>query len=165
VLGVLQQADYRVYTANSKAVGGFAAAHPNSLVIGSANNSALGNLWARLAYPGAAPLAILDWRDLAESADVVRDRQNHADAVYVVLDQQTLSQGPTKPPTTNALACWAYVEALVPADLAWGNRLTASAAKSLHAVNSLANALDRLARPAPANVYRVMGNSILCRAG
>ena len=40
LLGVLQQADYRAYTANSKAVAAFSAAHPNSLVIGSANNSA-----------------------------------------------------------------------------------------------------------------------------
>lgn len=162
VLGVLQQADYRVYTANSKAVGGFAAAHPNSLVIGSASNSALGDLWARLAHPGAAKPGILDWRDLVESADVVRDRQTHADAVYTVLDRQTLSRGPTKPPTTTALACWAHVETLVPADLGWGNSLAASAAKALYAVKPLAHALDRLARPEPADVYRVMGANILC---
>ena len=164
LLGVLQQADYRAYTANSKAVAVFSAAHPNSLVIGSANNSALGNLWARLANPDTAHLAILDWRDLAESADVVHDRQTHADAVYVVLDRQTLSRGPTKPPTTNALACWSHVEALVPADLSWGNRLAASAAKALHAVKPLADALDRLARPEHADVYQVMGANILCRA-
>ncbi len=164
LLGVMQQADYRADTANSKAVGLFAAAHPNSLVIGSANNSALGNLWVRLLYPAAAIPNILDWRDLIESAEVVRDRRNRADAVYIVLDRQTLSQGPTKPPTMTSLACWTHVETLLPVDLAWGNSLAASAARALQTVQPLAHALDRLARPEPANVYQVSGANILCQA-
>ena len=165
LLGALNQADIRAFTANTKALALFAVEHPRSLIVGSANNSSLGNTWASLTYPGAAKATIIDFRDYIAMGDSVRQQLREADAVFAVLDRQTMNWYAGMTPVTHALDCWQHEQTLVPADLGLGNQLAAIASAAVAPVKPLAAALARLARPQPADVYRVNGSDALCRAG
>lgn len=165
LLGTLQQADYRAFTANSKALAAFAMEHPRAVIVGSTNNSGMGTLWARLANPGAPTAAILSFRDLSEQENVSRLRLREADAIFAVLDQQTMSWFAGKTPVTNALPCWQYDRILIPAGLGLGNELAELGRGVFGSIPPLAKALDRLARPQRAAVYRVNGHDVLCRGG
>lgn len=162
-LGVLQQADYRAFTANSKAVAEFAVQHPRAVIVGSTNNSSLGEHWARLANPGAPRAAIISFRDVSEHEDINRQRLLEADAIYAVLDRQTMNWYAGKTPVTSALPCWQHELTLEPSGLGLGNELAELASSALWKVRPLADALHRLARPQRADVYRVNGYDALCR--
>lgn len=163
LLGALQQADYRVFTANSKALAAFAVQHPKALIVGSTNNSGMGSLWARLANPGAPMAAIISFRDLDEQQDSSRLLQREADAIFTVVDQQTMKWFAGKAPVTTALACWRLERRLEPTELGLGNKLAKLASIALQPIRPLSTAFDRLAQPLPADVYRVNGGDALCR--
>ena len=88
LLVALQQADYRMFTANSKALSSFAVQHPRAIIVGTTNNSSLGNLWARLVSPGSPRAVILSFRDLNEEDGATHQKLSEADAIFAVLDQQ-----------------------------------------------------------------------------
>jgi 4-amino-4-deoxy-L-arabinose transferase-like glycosyltransferase len=165
LLGALQQADYRAFTANSKALAAFAVQHPRSVIVGSTNNSGMGSFWAGLANPGAPMAVIISFRDLGGQQDVSRLRLREADTIFAVLDQQTMNSFAGKVPVKSALPCWQFKQTLKPAGLGIGNDFAEMASGALRQVKPLADALDRLARPQPANLYRVNGQDPLCRGG
>lgn len=165
LLGVLQQADYRVFTANSKALAAFAATHPRAMIVGSTNNSGLGNLWARLENPGSTIAVIDSYRDLREHEVITQQHLSEADAVFAVLDLQTMNWAAGKTPVTSPLPCWQHEQTLEPAGLGFGNELAELTSGALWWVKPLADALNRMARPLPAEVYRVSGHDVLCRGG
>ncbi|MDO8310516.1 MAG: glycosyltransferase family 39 protein [Sideroxyarcus sp.] len=163
LLGAMQQADYRAFTANSKALAALAVQHPRAAIVGSTNNSSLGNLWVGQMYPGSQRDDIISFRDLNEREDGYPQRLLEADAIYAVLDRQTMNWYPGKAPVTSALPCWQFELTLTPVGLGVGNELAALASAALWQVKPLADALDRLARPQRADVYRVDGRDALCR--
>jgi 4-amino-4-deoxy-L-arabinose transferase-like glycosyltransferase len=164
-LGALQQADYRAFTANSKAVAAFSVQHPRAVIVGSTNNSSLGNLWARQTYPGFRGAPIISFRDLRERRNIERQPLLDSDEIFVVLDRQTMNWYAGKVPMTSALPCWKKETVLMPVGLGVGNELASLASAALWQVRPLADALDRLARPQRADVYRVDGIDALCRGG
>jgi 4-amino-4-deoxy-L-arabinose transferase-like glycosyltransferase len=163
LLGALQQADYRVFTANSKALAEFAVQHPNAVIVGSTNNSQMGNLWASQAHPGSPAAVIISFRDINERKDFARQQLSKADALFAVLDRQTMLWYAGKTPVTSALPCWRYELTLAPTDLGVGNEFAKLVGGTLAKIKPVANALDRLAWPQPAEVYRVNGDDLLCR--
>jgi 4-amino-4-deoxy-L-arabinose transferase-like glycosyltransferase len=164
VLGCLQQADYRAFTANTKSLLIFARNHPEALIIGSTHNSRLGNFLASQATPPASSAYIIDFTDLQNDSASTRQRLQAAQKWFVVLDQQTLDWLPAKAPIKRALPCWQPIVTLTPIDLGLGNTLANWAAEELKVFNPAADALTRLAQPKPAEVYRVMGRDVMCCA-
>jgi 4-amino-4-deoxy-L-arabinose transferase-like glycosyltransferase len=171
-LGLLQQADYRAFVANSKALALWATTQPGALIVGSTNNSSLGNFWAGRAWPGVARAQIMGFGDAAERSEAYERQRVEARAVYAVLDQQTMNWFSGRQPVTSPLPCWgAPIARLTPTDLAIGNRFAAAVARgaqtlagmSLPGAGRAAAALANLATPKPADVYRVSGNDALCR--
>lgn len=162
LLGALQQADYRAFTANTKSVAEFALQHPRAVIVGSTNNSSLGSLWAKLQQPGTPGAAIVSFREVSEGDDTAQSHLRQAEAIFAVLDRQTMNWSAGKAPVTRPLPCWQHVQALEPAGLGAGNQLAAWASAAFAPVKSASNALARLARPEPAHVYRVEGRDVLC---
>lgn len=162
LLGMLQQADYRVFTANSKALAAFAVQHPRAVIVGSANNSGMGNLWSHLAYPNSSLPVIFSFRDFNEHRDLAKQRLQAADAVFAVLDQETMYWAAGKNPVTSPLPCWRHELTLEPNGLGLGNDFAKLASESVSAIQQLRTLLDHLAYPLPADVYRVDGGSVFC---
>ena len=165
LLGALQQADYRVFTANSKAVAALAVEYPQALVVGSQNNSQLGNFWARLEYPGAPSATIFSFRDIVERPSEFQAAQGKANAIFAVLDRQTMNWFAGALPVTKPLACWMPLQSLSPQGLGLGNALAASIYSVLHPFRLADEMFARLALPQRADVYRVNGIDVLCRGG
>ena len=172
LLGFLQQADYRVFTANSKALAEWAIANPRDLFIGSTNNSRMKGLWFKQqdsASPHGTVMSFTDVHDKPAEFSATRDRS--AD-LYAVLDRQTMNWVSGSTPVTEVLPCWHLVQRLKPTDLALGNqmaRVLNQAALNLTAwkipaANAAAAALGALAQPKPADIYRVNGLDPFCRA-
>jgi 4-amino-4-deoxy-L-arabinose transferase-like glycosyltransferase len=165
LLGGLQQADYRAFTANSKALAAFAVQHPRAVIVGSTNNSSLGSLWAEQMYPGSPRAAIICFREVSEQGGTARLQLREADTNFAVLDQQTMNWFAGKTPVTRALPCWQLDRTLVPTGLGLGNELAEFGSGALQSLKPLAAALGRLARPQRADVYRVNGADVLCNKG
>lgn len=165
LLGALQQADYRMFTANSKALSALAFAHPQAVFVGSTNNSGMGSLWGRLANPGVQTPLIISFRDMREHPEEYRMRLREADTVFAVLDRQTMNWFAGKVPVTSALPCWQYELTLEPTGLGLGNRLAEIIGPMVSPIKPVAAALERLAHPEGAKVYRVVGADPLCRKG
>lgn len=165
LLGALQQADYRVFTANTKALAVFSTQHPQSLIIGSTNNSGMGTLMARQVDPSKVATPIISFRDLAEHPELNRQRLLEADAIFTVIDRQTVNWFGGKTPVTSPLSCWRHELTLDPIGLGLGNDLARVGRDLFAAIKPLANALDRLAKPQSGDVYRVVGRDPFCGAG
>ena len=165
-LGALQQADYRVFTANTKALATFAAQNPRTMIIGSTNNSSLGSVWARMENPGEQTAIIDSYRDLSENVEITRKHLQEADAIFAVLDLQTINwMSGSTPPVTTPLPCWQYEKTLEFTGLGLGNQLAKLIGEVFRGIRPLSEAMDRLARPQRADVYRVNGHNVLCSAG
>jgi 4-amino-4-deoxy-L-arabinose transferase-like glycosyltransferase len=162
LLGALQQADYRAFTSNSKALADFAAQHPQSLIVASTNNSSLGELWGRLKYPGSPRAPIISFRGINERQGIVDQRMLSANAIYAVVDRQTMRWYAGSAPVTAALPCWQFELTLKPTDLGFGNKLAEIASDALGRIRPIADALSGLAQPQRADVYRVNGSDALC---
>lgn len=165
LLGALAQADYRVFAANSKAVAAFVAQHPRAQIVGSSHNGRLGNTLVEIDNPGARLTEIISFRDLGDGDSAARRRINAAATVFAVLDRQTMSWYPGSTPISSPLSCWRHEQELEPLGLGLGNELAGLASRLLVSLKPLSETLARLARPRPADVYRVIGNDVLCAAG
>jgi 4-amino-4-deoxy-L-arabinose transferase-like glycosyltransferase len=172
-LGLLQQADYRVFTANSKALALWSTTQPGALIVGSTNNSSLGNFWVDQTRPGVKRAAIIGFDDAGERTAVYERWRSEATAVYAVLDRQTMNWFAGRQPVTRPLPCWGgAIHRLEPADLALGNHFAAAlselaklaAAHGLPGASTTATAFAALAAPKPAEIHRVEGSDALCRA-
>lgn len=162
LLGALQQADYRSFTANSKALAPFAVQNPHSVIFGSVNNSGLGNLWTRLNFPGTPTAVIVDFREASKPKDTTRQELQKADALFAVLDRQTMTWFADKDAVTSTLPCWQHEKTLEPTGLGLGNELARLVSIALEPIGT-PTALERIARPLRADIYRVIGPDVLCR--
>lgn len=162
LLGALQQADYRAFTANTKALAEFALQHPGAAIVGSTNNSRLAGSWATLRQPGSTAAVIVSFREVTEGDDAALKHLRDADTIFAVLDRQTMNWVAGKEPMTKPMPCWKHVQTLEPADLGVGNMLAKWASAVLAPVPPVSDALARLAQPERADVYRVNGRDVLC---
>lgn len=164
VLGAMQQADYRAFTANSKAVVAFAKLVPHATVVGSTNNSLMSGYDAALS-DRSAPLIVRSFADMANGA--VPDPPSGL--LYAVIDPQTTGWMPYGRRVDAPLRCWTPVMQLEPARLGAGNAIAGVAASMLNTgpamLQSVAAALERLARPLPATVYEVNSSDLWCGTG
>lgn len=160
-LGALQQADYRAFTSNSKALATFLIEHPNSMIVGSTNNSSLGNLWAILEFQDAPRTNIISFKEVFEKpfGAIASEGQ----AVFAVLDPQTMNWFSGKAPVTTPLPCWKYELKLKPENLGFGNKIAGWANDIVGLVGHRLSTLDHLSNPQDAEVYRVSGRDPLCR--
>ena len=165
LLGLLQQADYRAFTANSKALADFAVAHPRAVVVGSTNNGRLANFWADRVHPGQPAALVVSFAELSPADPKLLERLRDADEVFAVLDRQTMNWIHGGTPVTTPLACWRQETTLVPSGTGLGNDLAALASLALGPVKPLAAAFEALSRPKPADVFRVSGADVMCRGG
>jgi len=163
LLGALQQADYRVFSANSKALALFAAENPHALIVGSVNNSRLGSALTRIDHPGLASADIVEFDDFNRTSNLIREKVRNSVNIFVVLDAQTLTWGATKAPSPTVLSCWQHIRTLTPVGLAWSNELANRVSQLLHSINRSGTVFDNLARPRKAEIYRVNGTDILCQ--
>lgn len=163
LLGIFQQADYRVFTANTKALATFAVEHPNALIIGSANNSGLGSLWGRLEYPDLEKAAIIDYRDLGQPSDLTKQRLDDAEKIFTVLDHQTIAWFSSPKTVTRPLDCWTYVQTVEPTGFGLGNQVAKLILEVFGGNSSIAGTLGRLVHPLKADIYIVDGDDVLCR--
>lgn len=164
-LAALQQADYRAFTANSKAVAAFAAAHPQDLVLGSTNNASLATMLGRQA---GQPLQVLSWREARGEPALLSEALRRSGAVYGVHDPQTAAWFAGAAAPSQVPACWQRVETLQPVELGAGNLLAGGLARLAAAVPGLAPAAPRLAalaQPQAASLYRVPKDDPWCEAG
>ncbi|MEY3294206.1 MAG: hypothetical protein RLZZ451_254 [Pseudomonadota bacterium] len=175
LLAALQQADYRGFTANSKALARWVQTQgPEVRLVGSTNNAALGSHWRDPEFSGARR-PILAWRDVVPTEATV-DASQPARTVsvgwYVAIDPQTVHWFAGPRPLREPLPCWTRVAEVRPIDLAWSNRAAAAVADGLASfggdtgpIARLSEALDRLGRPRSAVVYRVEAAELTrCRA-
>ena len=160
LLGVLQQADYRVFTANSKSATVFAHAHPTAVVVGSTNNSNMSY------YYDKTPPHVLSFSEVLAQPRLVAPADGSRDGLYAVFDAQTIDWMPREARLTAPLPCWTKQQRLQPEGLGLGNALAgwaATAAAGLpEPLGRLSPPLQRLARPRPADVYRVEGPDLWC---
>jgi 4-amino-4-deoxy-L-arabinose transferase-like glycosyltransferase len=171
-LGLMQQADYRAFGANSKSLGEWAAAQSQPVVVvGSVNSASLGPLWA-WQHVGGRPVVIESFRDLAKPAVQAAVQAAAPGSLYAVLDPQTMQWFAGQRVVKSPLSCWEWQTKLSPANLGLGNAVAGAVAKLAHAgaasglpkMGSIASAFEALALPKPADLYRVAGADPLCRA-
>ena len=163
LLGALQQADYRTFTANSKGVVEFAVQHPGALIVGSRNNSSLASLWADVEHPRVPRAEIASFRDAVDNSADFQARQSNATMVYAVLDRQTMNWSADTYPVRRPLSCWEPLQAVAPVGFGLGNHVAALLSTMLRAVPPVSDAFARITRPQPADIYLVKGSDVLCR--
>ena len=160
VLAMLQQADYRVFTANSKSAAAFAHVHPTALVVGTTNNSRMSGYYDVPAGRISSFSEALSNPRLAASAD------NSRTGSYAVFDAQTIDWMPGHAKLTAALPCWTKQERLEPHGLGLGNAFAGwaatAAARLPGPLAGASSSLQRLARPKPADLYRIEGPDLWC---
>lgn len=173
LLALLQQADYRAFTANSKALAEWSLDNPNAIVIGSKNSEVAGEMWARAVAPGRPHAALLSFATVNEKPAVLGDLNADASGgLYAYLDPRTQSWGAGSRLVLQPLPCWVSIRELPPVDLALGNRLAAllreltdsMASLGVPAAGTASNVFGELSAPESARLYRVQGSDPLCRA-
>ncbi len=165
-LGVMEQAAYQVFTANSKAAVELALAHPQALVVGSVNNVRMAGV--RSVLDGDPELAqrVVTFEQ-AERQRLPAAGEGAPAQTLAIIDRENQSWGPGAVVIDTVPACWTKLQDLSPLGMGLGARL-------LHGVRAgvallpggLAGRLDRplrqLVEPAVATVYRVSGDSLWC---
>ena len=172
LLGLLQQADYRAFTANSKALSEWAVQHPNARIAASTNNSVVADFWADLHHHGKPRAEIVAFRRLPAPDTGTTSSERSRDS-YALLDTQTALWFAGPSPVTAPPPCWQLLQRLEPLDLGLGNTVAAWVAGALRGASRMgvpaagraSSAVERLATPKPADLYRVNGADPLCRRG
>ncbi|OYV02099.1 MAG: hypothetical protein CFE45_01860, partial [Burkholderiales bacterium PBB5] len=105
-----------------------------------------------------------DGRDLPEAEG---RKLAAAPAVVAVIDPQTSAWFAGKRAIDQPMACWQLLGPVQPADLGFGNAVAAAVAAALRQLPiglaaRAAQAFDKLARPATAQVYRVPAGQLWC---
>jgi 4-amino-4-deoxy-L-arabinose transferase-like glycosyltransferase len=157
LLAALQQADYRAYVGNSKAVAELAMSHANSVVLGSVNNSAVSTM---LGSQRNQVTRVLSWKSVQEDPKVLSSALEQDDELFGIFDPQTTAIGAGANGPTKAPACWKELQHLPPQDLGIGNHMASgllaiSQSLPAFAASRLSPRLEGLAKPSPATLYRV----------
>ena len=172
-LALLQQADYRAFTANGKALAALAAASgPGELWIGSTNNDNLGTMLAQVAGEGSAGRRSTWSSFRAARADPAAWRQRVESAgpgarLNIAFDPQTLAWMAGPNPVTAPLPCWQAQAEVAPTGLGLGNLFAGAVAQGwaglgVAPARTLTARLDRLAHPLPAWVYSTKATDLWC---
>jgi 4-amino-4-deoxy-L-arabinose transferase-like glycosyltransferase len=166
-LGALEQADYQVFTANSKAAVELAARHPSAELLGSTNNADMAYIRSILDND---PTLRLRFGELGErSAEAAKDGPGApaSSNVLVIVDRENQHWSNPALVVDTIPKCWTKVEDLRPlgiglgANLAQGARVLARMLPERLA-GSVDARLRQLAEPALATVYRVNGGLLWC---
>ncbi|MDH4393716.1 MAG: glycosyltransferase family 39 protein [Aquabacterium sp.] len=166
LLSALQQADYRSFTANSKAALLSTADRPGVLLVGSSNLQGMASVQNKL-RTGLAP--VVSFRDAIDDPDAYRRRLVPGTEVIAVIDRQTAAWFAGPRVIDSPQPCWQPLSVLAPTDLALGNTVAAGLA-SLVRLGPMSLAarveplLQRLAAPEPARMYRVPAGNLWCAA-
>lgn len=164
-LAALHQADYRSFTANSKAVAALAAANPHYVVLASTGNSSMGTLWGD---HGGYRSRIFAWNDAMSDPKSLTDDIKEGDELVGVFDPQSAAWSTGIAKVTTPPPCWVFMRSIVPQGLGVGNDVAAV----LFAVNrvmptpiaaKLGPRLKTLAEPVPASLYHVPQDNPWCK--
>lgn len=164
LLAALQQADYRAFVANSKAVAELASANPAMVVLGSTNNSSLSTM---LANQRGGKSRVLSWTETQRTPALLTAELAPSDDLLGVFDAQTASWAPGGAKLAKAPSCWVFMRAIAPQDLGFGNDVAASMwaisqALPTKLATKLGPRLQALAAPAPALLYRLRKGDPWC---
>lgn len=159
-LAGLQQADYRVFSSNSKAAYAFMQAHPGHVMIGSRNTATLRDYYAKLAPPTQAP--VIESFTQAAAPAMAAQLSRAPSPLYVTWDPQTQPWAGGGGGLTAPLPCWQHLSNLVPAGLAWTNHAAAAVATWPLVPRAGAELLARLGTPPRAAVYTVEPHQLWC---
>ena len=165
LLAALQQADYRAFVANSKAVDALAAASPHSVILGSNNNSSVSTM---LGTQRGATSRVYSWKSAQEDPALLAQELKQDDELLGVFDPQTATWGAGAQNMTRAPACWQELRRLAPQDLGLGNHVAGGLLAISHVMpafvaSRLAPRFEPLAQPTPATLYRVPRADPWCR--
>jgi len=168
-LGVMEQAAYQVFTANSKAAVELALAHPQALVVGSVNNVRMAGV--RSVLDGDPDLAqrVVTFaeagrRPLPAAADGAPTQ------TLAIIDRENQFWGTGAVVIDAVPACWTKLQDLSPRGMGVGARILQGVRAGVALLpGGLADRLDRplrqLVEPQVATAYRVSGDSLWCGQG
>lgn len=170
-LGALEQADYRGFTANSRAAVEFARSHPDDWVLGSVNNASFAGVNAILDQDTGLSAR---FAALKESSQLIRQLlpQTTASPIgFVVVDRQTQNWGKGAVPVRHPPSCWTPVQDLAPTGFGLSKQLAELGLSIVDSVlpDALAQRINAplraLIEPAIATVYQVDINNLWCEGG
>lgn len=166
-LGAIEQAAYKVFTANSRAAIEFARAHPNSWILGSVNNANMASIYATLESDEELSRRFgylrNDVKKIVEETPAV----GQTESGYVVLDRESGHWGTRAFMPAQAPQCWNYVQTLEPHSVG-GSAIFIAFLKSLagRTPNALSDRvkgiLDDVSQPRPAMIYRADITNLWC---
>ena len=165
-LGALQQADYRAFTANSKAIAQLLAQRDGALLVGNRSLVGIASIWTVL---HGQRLNVISYHDAAVDAKAFGQRAAAAPDVLAAVDLQTAAWGANGKVVTQALPCWQLLANVQATDLGWGNHLAAGLSRAVAALPGAfgakaADAFGRLGTPAAAQLFRVPAGTLWCDA-
>jgi hypothetical protein len=166
-LGALQQANYRVFTSNSKAAVLFSEAHPDEWILGTENNARIANEYSYLIGNDNLSKLFYTFDDKFAQGDPNSMISQQSDDGYLIVDQQTMDWVNPMAKLNYPLACWQEVDRLTPTGLGAGNYLVDWLIAMAHYLpvplaQRLTPPLQALSQPKPAIVYRVNKHKLLC---
>ena len=159
-LSALEQQDYRVFTANSRALLVFSDNHPNRDIYGSVNNGRIGCFHQVINGKDCNSSKIHDFTELPTDASVSSDT-----TVFAVIDRETLDWGIHDIKISKVPACWHEIETIVPASI--GNShfildMILIVTKFMPA--NIARKFEELKTPKPAKIYTTTLTDFWCES-
>jgi 4-amino-4-deoxy-L-arabinose transferase-like glycosyltransferase len=171
-LSLLQQADWRAFSANTKALAAWAVENPDSLVVGSVNNADFGNSWLRIRYPGQSHATIMAFGDIRADPTRFAPLAAAAGVVTVAFDAENIHWGKRRVAMAAPLPCWGPpVATLTPVGLSLGNRFAGALAVVAGLVaettgaapaRAAAQLLATEAKPKPLQLFTLNGPDVFC---
>ena len=164
LLAALQQADYRAFVGNSKAVAEWALPRSGSVVLGSNNNSAIGTMLGNQRNQASR---VYSWKAVQDNPAILTGTLKQDDELLGVFDPQTATWGAGAQNMGKAPTCWEEVLRVAPQDLGVGNHVAAGLLAISETLPSFASSrispkLEPLAKPLSATLYRVSRTDPWC---
>lgn len=166
-LGAMEQASYRVFTANSRAAVEAARTHPEAIVVGSINNANMAAVEAKLSGDFSLARRFMTFGERSANEKAVAHGMAPTE-VLIVLDPETQSWGRNAVKVTTIPDCWAKVSVLEPLGLGVGATGAAWAWELMRAAvpravsDRLDASLSQVTKPRVATVYRLKGDTLWC---
>ncbi|MBL8352955.1 MAG: glycosyltransferase family 39 protein [Burkholderiaceae bacterium] len=166
LLGALQQADYRVFTANSKGIARVMQGRDDALLVGNRSHSGIAAMQATLT---GQPVPVVNYSEAASDPAAFSRRASGARELLAAVDPQTAAWFGGSQVLTKPRPCWRLHADVTPLELGLGNRLAAGIASAARRIPGqvsakVATAAVRLAAPEPAWIYAVPAGRLWCDA-
>lgn len=166
LLGALQQADYRVFTANSKGIARMMQGRDDALLVGNRSHSGIAAMQATLT---GQPVPVVSYSEASSDPAAFARRTSGARELLAAVDPQTAAWFSGSKVLTEARPCWRLLADVTPLGLGLGNQLAAGVAWASRRLPGqvpakVASAAARLAEPEPAWIYRVPAGRLWCDA-